>query len=139
MSFKSHRSPKFQTHNIVDMPQKDEELFGVTEIYLDGEKITESNPFGFSVEKPSELNNGYVLEIDKDTFEAQFEIAQGSLKELLTPKYQYDLACIEIDGLKYTFTDGRDTIKIEFREIDDEIAKIKLGTTYSFRENGRES
>lgn len=121
------------------MPPKDEDLFGAAEIYLDGEKITESNPFGFSMDEPSELNDGYVLEIDRDTFEAQFKIAQESLKELLRPKDQYDLACTEIDGLKYTFTDGRDTIKIEFREIDEEIAKINLGTTCTFRENGRES
>lgn len=123
----------------IDMPPKDEELFGATEIYLDGEKISVSNPFGFGLDHSQELDDGCILEIDRSAIEYQCKIAEESIRELFNPKDEYILTCVEIDGLNYTFTDGRDSIRIGFREIDNEIAKIKIGTTYIFRETLREN
>ena len=52
------------------METEDNSLFGATEIYLDGQKMSNSNPFGFSVE---ENNKSYPLTFKEITKEQQEE------------------------------------------------------------------
>lgn len=110
------------------MPPKDEELFGFTEIYLEGEMIAESNPLGLSLSNPVEENEPTITN-DTYSFESVIGLS-GDLKELLRPRQSYDMVCTEINGLKYTFTDGNDKIVMEYKYLTDEIRKIQVGVAY---------
>lgn len=107
-----------------------EELFGATEIYFDGEKITSSNPFGFSVNKHGESDLDVALFIDREVFQAQFQIASDLMRDFIRSSYEYRLECIEIDGLKYTFADGERKIVMEYKEMTAGIKKIRVGQSY---------
>lgn len=114
------------------MPPKDEILLGVTEIYLDGEKITDSNPFGFSLDEP-DMDNEPVYTNETYTFNGSVYLTDSAINALLTPKGEYDMICTEIDGLKYTFTNGKDFIKFELKEMTDYSRDIRIGSKYSFK------
>lgn len=107
-----------------------EELFGATEIYLDGEKITRSNSFGFSADQTAE-NEDTVFLNNTFSFEGAVELSEEARQIFYKYEDFYDMVCIDIDGLKYTFSDGKDSkIEMEYKEINDEIRKIKVGEVY---------
>lgn len=113
------------------MPPKDEELFGVTEIYLDGEKISVSNPFRFSLDEP-EKESEFMFTNETYTVEGSVELTDD-LIQLFTPKDAYQMVCTEIDGLKYTFTNGEDSFKFELKEMADNYKDIRVGSVYDFK------
>ncbi len=114
------------------MPPKNEELFGFTGIYLNGEEITESNEIGLSYD---ESENETILKCETYSFKPSFTDLTGNLEELLKPIMAYDMVCTEIDGLKYTFTDGENQIVMEYNHLTDEIRKIQVGVAYRIIQN----
>lgn len=113
----------------ITMHPKDK-LFGATEIWIDGEKITSSNPFGFSIDQPKE-NEDTVFLNNTFSFEGAVELSEEARRIFYKHEDFYDMVCINIDGLKYTFSDGKDSkIEMEYKELTDEMRKIKVGEVY---------
>lgn len=107
-----------------------DQLFGATEIYFYGEKISSSNPFGFGIDQPIENSQS---DFTSDTFTMTGSLEMSEEVRQIFYKHEdfYDMVCINIDGLKYTFSDGKDSkIEMEYKELTDDIKKIKVGEVY---------
>lgn len=104
-----------------------EELLGVNEIWIDGEKISNSNPFGLSLDQPIE-NSQSDFTGDTFTMTGSLEMSEEVRQIFYKQEDFYDMECINIEGLKYTFSDGKDSkIEMEYKELTDDIKKIKVG------------
>lgn len=107
-----------------------EELLGVNEMWIDGEKISNSNPFGLSLDQPIE-NSQSDFTGGAFTMTGSLEMSEEVRQIFYKHEDFYDMVCISIDGLKYTFSDGRDSrIEMEYKELTDDIKKIKVGEVY---------
>lgn len=76
-------------------------------------------------------NDEPIFSSDTFTFGGTLNLSEKSRQVFYKHKDFYDMVCINIDGLKYTFSDGKDSkIEMEYKELTDDIKKIKVGEVY---------